>query len=379
MNFGFWILDFGLVQRAARVARCAQSNIENPESTIICACALGVLCGASALPPETQPAPLKLVQTIELPTVEGRIDHMAWDSQRNRLLIAALGNNTLEIVDLNQGKAIDRIARLQKPQGVLYLPEYDNIVIANGGDGSCRFYSAATLEIRAKAKGFDDADNVRSDAPGHQVLLGHGSGAITILNPGDSTVIRTVNLHGHPESFQSEAHGPRTFINVPEPAGGGNESAVEVIDRQRGEPVARWPLTGHHANFPMALVEDDHRLLIACRNPAEVLVIDTDSGKIIGSAECDGDVDDMFIDQTTGFVFVSCGSGNVDVIQRRNRDDYKRMAQVPTASGARTCLLVPQQHRLYVAAPRRSGKEARILVFELLAPPASAPASSRPK
>src|SRR5215510_11531964 len=77
-------------------------------------------------------APLTLIQTIPLPGVEGRIDHLSVDLKGQRLFIAALGNNTLEVVDLAQGKRIRSIAGLREPQGVVYVPELDQVVVANG-------------------------------------------------------------------------------------------------------------------------------------------------------------------------------------------------------------------------------------------------------
>src|SRR5262249_2213075 len=139
--------------------------------------------------------------------------------------IAALGNNTLEIVDLNQKRAADRIASLQRPQGVAYLAESDTIAIANGGDGTVRFYDAATLHLRCQAKGLDDADNLRYDPAKQVVYVGYGSGAIAMLNPQDGTRLGEFKLDGHPESFQLETHGQRIFVNVPD------ADSLEVIDR----------------------------------------------------------------------------------------------------------------------------------------------------
>ncbi|HEX4328956.1 MAG TPA: hypothetical protein VH105_19340, partial [Burkholderiales bacterium] len=53
---------------------------------------------------------LEPVKTIALPGVSGRIDHMTLDAAAGRLYIAALGNNTLEVVDLAQGKHLRSLA-----------------------------------------------------------------------------------------------------------------------------------------------------------------------------------------------------------------------------------------------------------------------------
>src|SRR5437867_13418602 len=75
-------------------------------------------------------APLKLTQTIPLPGVEGRIDHMSVDVKGQRLFVAALGNNTVEVVDVAQGKRTRSIMGLKEPQGIAYLAELDQIIVA---------------------------------------------------------------------------------------------------------------------------------------------------------------------------------------------------------------------------------------------------------
>src|SRR5947209_3280918 len=73
--------------------------------------------------------PLKQAATIALKGVEGRIDHMAIDGQRQRLYIAALGNNTLEIIDLKERKPIGRIDGIKKPQGIAVIPDSGEIIV----------------------------------------------------------------------------------------------------------------------------------------------------------------------------------------------------------------------------------------------------------
>ena len=340
-------------------------TIQNPNSKIknLAVCALWILCGFTSAPPASQPSPIKLEQTIDLPTVEGRIDHMTWDSQRNRLFIAALGNNTVEVIDVAQGKAVDRITRLQRPQGVLYIPAFDNIAVSGGGDGSCQFYKPDTLEIRVKIKNMDDADNLRSDPVKHIVYVGYGraeTGGISLIDPHDAGRLGDIRLGGHPESFQIEQHGQRMFVNVPD------AHIVEVVDRTEKKSIAKWPVSEAAANYPMALDEEHKRIFIGCRSPAKLLVLDMDNGKTVASMDCGGDCDDLFYDASSQRIYVSCGAGTVDVFRQKSADSYECVGQVPTAQGARTSLFVPSQHRLYVGAPMSRDKKtsAKVIVFD---------------
>jgi YVTN family beta-propeller protein len=108
--------------------------------------------------------PLTLSATILLPEVSGRIDHLAYDSKRQFVYVAALGNNTVEVVDLKNKKVVHSVKGLGEPQGIRYMPENDIIVVANGNDGMCDFFKADTYQKVKSVKLNGDADNVRYDA-----------------------------------------------------------------------------------------------------------------------------------------------------------------------------------------------------------------------
>src|SRR5262245_37061424 len=160
-------------------------------------------------------APLKLVQTIPLPGVEGRIDHLAADIKGQRLFVAALGNNTLEIIDIAQFKRVHTITGLREPQGVRFAPEVNRIFVANGSDGTARAYDASTFAMISSLNLGDDADNVRYDPVTAQILVGYGGGALAILDAKTMKSTGSIKLSGHPESFQLETSSPKVFANVP--------------------------------------------------------------------------------------------------------------------------------------------------------------------
>src|SRR4051812_30231031 len=219
--------------------------------------------------------PLRLVQTIVLAGVDGRIDHLAVDTSGHRLFVAALGNNTVEVVDLSKGSVANEIRGLKEPQGVAFLADDGLIAVASGADGTCRFFTADTLKPAASMDYQSDADNLRYDPKSEQLFVGYGDGSLGAIHAKTRTKLFDAKLPGHPESFQLESRGPRIFINVP------SARQIVVIDRQAGKLATSWSIEKAKANFPMALDEDQHRLFIGCRQPAEVLVYDTESGKCV--------------------------------------------------------------------------------------------------
>src|SRR5574341_1032936 len=134
---------------------------------------------ALAIKAQAQDAlPLRLGQTIPLPDVEGRIDHMAIDVRGQRLFIAALGNNSVEVLDLRAGKRIQSISGFHEPQGVGFVPEFNKIFIANGKSGACDVLDGTSFKRIKSVKFSGDADNVRYDATARRVYVGYGSGGL---------------------------------------------------------------------------------------------------------------------------------------------------------------------------------------------------------
>jgi len=217
-----------------------------------------------------EPTLLRLLQTIALPGVEGRIDHMAVDLDAQRLFIAALGNNTVEVLDLRAGNRIHRITGLHEPQGVSFIPEFNRLFVANGKSGVCDIFDGSSLTSVKSIKLSDDADNIRYDAAKRQVFVGYGSGALAIIGATSTDLIGEIKLKGHPESFQLEKSGPRVFVNVP------TAQQIVIVDREKRTVIAAWPTGGASANYPMALDEEHHRLFVGFRKPARVAVFDTD-------------------------------------------------------------------------------------------------------
>jgi YVTN family beta-propeller protein len=322
--------------------------------------ARAILLAASLMWPaagKAQPAgaPLALEAKIPLGEVSGRIDHLAIDVKRQRLFVAELGNNSLGVIDLAAGKVLRTIAGLSEPQGVAYVPFADNVYVANGGDGSVRVLRGEDLAPIGLIELGDDADNVRVDAQRSRVLVGYGKGALAVIDPASRAKAADIRLKGHPESFQIDESGTRVFVNVPD------AREIEVVDLA-AEAKRSLPTQGAGSNFPMAIDRDAHRVLVVFRSPPTLMALSTQDGHVAAKVETCGDADDVFVDAKRHRVYVSCGDGVVDVLEEREAG-YGRLARVPTVSGARTSLFVPELDRLFVAVRARSGDPAAIWVL----------------
>jgi DNA-binding beta-propeller fold protein YncE len=300
---------------------------------------------------------LTQVQTIPLDGVEGRIDHFGLDARGKRLFVSALGNDTVEVVDLVAGRVTNHIRNLRAPQGIGFAPEPNRLAVANDQDGSCRLYDGTSLQQTATIELKDDADNVRYDNVSRRFWVGYGDGGLAAIDAESGKQVADIKLDAHPESFQLETKGNRIFVNVP------NAGHVAVIDRETGTVIEKISLKEARANFPMALDEADHRLFIGCRSPAKLLALDTENGKTLATLDIAGDTDDLFYDAANKRIYVSGGEGRVTVISQTNPDTYIVAGQVTTAPGARTSFLVRETGTLYVAVPHRGEQKAELRVF----------------
>jgi hypothetical protein len=301
------------------------------------------------------PPPLVLETKIPLGAVAGRIDHFAFDADRQLLFVAELGNNSVGIVDLKERKVLQRITGLSEPQGVAYHPATSTLYVANGGDGSVRLFQGPDFTAAGRIDLGDDADNIRIDSWRNRIVVGYGKGALAVINPTSRRKVADIPLKGHPESFQFDETGSRIFANVPD------ARQIAVVDVGSGAQISILDTAGASSNFPMAVDADEHRLLVAFRSPAKLMVFATRTGKLEGSFDTCRDADDVFVDPRRR-LYVSCGEGVIDVLARTS-NGYERVARIPTVAGARTSLFVPANDRLYLGVRATASEPAAIWVF----------------
>jgi DNA-binding beta-propeller fold protein YncE len=319
-----------------------------------------VIAAASCLAvAEAGDAAIQLKQTIALPGVEGRIDHFDFDAAGERLFVCALGNNTVEVIDLNKGERVHTISGLGAPQGVAFVPERNRLLVANDKGGVCNIYDVDSFQLIGKVDFADDADNVRYDSASKRIYVGFGSGGIGIINAVDGKQVGSIKLAAHPEAFELERQGHRIFVNVP------NARHVAVIDRDKGEVITTWKTDGAFGNFPMALDEAHHRLFVGCRIPSKLVVLDTESGKPVTSVGISGDPDDIFYDSKRHRVYVICGAGKIDIVDQTDANTYKALTKISTVDGARSGLFMPEKDALFVAVPHRGSQRAEIRRYQI--------------
>lgn len=302
---------------------------------------------------------LKAEQTIPMPNVKGRIDHLQFDAQGQRLFVCALGNGSLEVIDLKKNAVAASIKNLKSPQGILFLPQVKRIIVSCGGDGFVRAFDSENYNQVDSIYIGNDADNMRFDSLTQKIYVASDNG-MTIVGLKEWKILKNIDLDGHPESFQIDRVTRRMFVNVPD----ANE--VEVIDLSHNIVSERWSLMDSKDNFPMAVDEQQHRIFIACRHPAKIVVMDSQTGNTLSAVGCSGDADDIFYDANTKRLLLSCGEGFVDVFNEKGQNTFTQIDHVSSRVLARTSFFVPSEKKFFLAVPSDLVNGAEVRTFTLI-------------
>jgi DNA-binding beta-propeller fold protein YncE len=310
----------------------------------------------SALSAAAQTAgPLALQRTITLTGVKGRFDHFAIDEAGKRLFAAATGNGSVEVVDLTTGKISESIPGLGKPHGLAWIAETGRLFVADGGKGELDVFSGSPFHLVRKIRLSEDADDMVYDGAGKMLYVGSGGtnsanpSAITAIDADSLAVVATLPTAAHPEALELDAENDRIFANI------SDTGEVLVIDGHSHTIIGKWALADATGNTPMAYDSEDGLLLVGCRKPAKLHLLNAKTGAVTDSADSTPGADDLFYEPSIRRAYLITGAGSVDTYAVSADGKLRPLPATATIAGAKTGLLVPSQKTLYVGIPGASG------------------------
>jgi DNA-binding beta-propeller fold protein YncE len=324
--------------------------------------------GASLAQSAPDKAPLRLLQKIPMPGIEGDFDHFSADVKGNRLFLAAEEHHTVEVFDLHTGKVLHSIKGFDTPHSIVYLPESNKLIVIDGGKGgSCEILDGTTYAVQKSIKLAEDADALVYDAAAHLLYVGNGGkdagkdySFVTIIDTGKGERVAEIKLpSANLEAMALQKKGSLLYVNMRD------KNQIGVVDRKTNSLVATWQLSKVTHNTPMALDEPNHRLLIAGRKPGTFGVVDTDSGKEVASLPAADGVDDMAFDPATKMIYLACADGFVDVYRQVDADHYEAAGKIATGNRAKIGILVPELQRYYVVSSNKGAVPAQLFIFEV--------------
>jgi DNA-binding beta-propeller fold protein YncE len=329
--------------------------------------ALALLAPGSAEIRAQDKVPLRLVQTIPMPNVKGRIDHMDVDIKGKRIFVAGLENGSLEVVDLQTGKWLKSISGFKKTQGIAYVPSLNKVFVASGDDGMLRVFRGDTLELLDAIK-LDLGPNRVAFDPNTQLLyVGYGGkdagkdyGEVGIIDTKTDEHLGDVKVEAHPSELLLDQSGKTLLVFV------SIASKVQVVDTSKHEVVSTWPVSSQR-NGDGALDEKTNRIFIGTRTPARMIVMDSQTGKEVTNLPTVEGMDGVYFDARRKRIYISGGRdydvGYVFAYQQKDADHYELIGKMATKAGAGTSFWSPELDRYYIAAPAHDKEEAAILVF----------------
>ena len=324
-------------------------------------------CGKTGSSQETAKQPLRLAQTISMPNVKGRLDHVDVDVKGKRLFVAGLENGTLEVVDVQGGKWMRSIPGFKKPQGVLYVPELNKLFVASGDDGMIRVFRGDSLELLDSIHLEPGPNRVVYEPKSKLVYVGYGGkdagkdyGEVGIIDARNDKLAGDIKVVAHPSELLLDKSGTALFVFS------SIANRLQVVDANKREVISTWTVTSEHPG-DAAFDESTSRLFVGTRTPAEMIAMDSKSGKEVAHLPTAEGMDGVYFDAGRRRVYVSGGRelpvGFAYVYQQKDADHYETIGKIPTRGGAGTSFWSPDLNRYYVAAPASDKQEAAILVY----------------
>jgi len=312
---------------------------------------------------------LQLLHTTLLPDLhEGDFDHFTPDVAGNRLFATAEENSKVLIFDLKTNELIHTISDLKAPHSMLYRADLKKLFVVDGDLGEIKIYETVSYKPTGSIKLKEGADASAYDPSTKYLYVVNGgkdaklpNSYITVIDTDAAKAVGEMKIDSNDvEGMAIEKSGPRMFVVIR-----GNNS-IEVFDRTKGALIATWSVA-QEGKKPTAIAFDEqgHRLFVGPRDPGKMVVLNSESGKVVASKPAAAMVDDMAYDPKNKRIYFA-GSLFIDVFKQTDADNYEQIAHIPTAFRAKTAILLPELHRFYVAVPQHEKQSAELRVYNVL-------------
>lgn len=323
---------------------------------------------SKARPQDQLQSPLRLVQTIPMPGVKGRLDHLDVDVKGRRLFVSGLENGSLEVVDLQAGKWLRRIPGFKKPQGIAYVAALDKLFVASGDDGMVRVFRGESLALLDSIHLDVGPNRMAYDRHKTFLYVGYGGkddgkdyGEVATIDGVRDAKIADIQVAAHPAELLLNQSGSTLFALIPA------ASEIQVISTKKRQVISTWPVSSQRPG-DAAFDEPAKRLFLGTHVPPEMVAIDSTTGAEIANLPTMDGMDGVYFDARRRRIYISGGRGFdvgfVYVYQQQDPDHYSQIGRIPTRPGAGTSFWSPELDRYYVAAPANGTDVAAILAYE---------------
>jgi DNA-binding beta-propeller fold protein YncE len=334
-------------------------------ASILASCALLALAGLASAAVGAPPAaaPAKVAGHTDLPGYTGDFDHFAVDRPDNRLFLAGEDGGVLEVFNLKTGALEKTLPGFDAPHSLIYLPDTHELVVVANKDS--RVLDARTLAVKRKLSLGAGADSLAYDAARKRAYVVTGgkdvdmkTTALVEIDPYTGKTYGQTDFDGdHTEALAVEKAGRRIFINQTD------KNLLDVVDKETHKVLSRATVKEAQQNAPIAYDEKTHRLFVVTRAPGKVVIMNADTGATVQVFDAPSRVDQVVWDPAGRRTFVCGGDGRLMIIDQQDADHYRALPAVATPPASKTCVYVPELHRLYLAASPGETKSMAQLVW----------------
>lgn len=328
--------------------------------------ALFPLFGAAAA--LAQESSIQLIKSVDLPGYSGDFDHFAADFDRNRLLLAAEDHGTLEVFDLKTSAHLRTVTGFGNPHSILVRKGVATVFITDSTEKNATIRDADIYAKKQTINLTPGSDTAKYDAASNVLYIVTGGKDVDMqtanleaINPDTGAKLASVTFpDNHVEAMAFVENDPRIFINLTQ------TNKLAVVDRTSMKVIATWPVPPAQQNAMVAFDPAQHRLYVVCRSPGMVVVMSSDTGAVIDKQPAPLRADEVQYDESTHRLYVPGGEGYMGIYDTSDPDHLRIVEKVTTAPGAKTALLIPEMHRLFLAvSPGDTKAMAKVLTYEV--------------
>ena len=311
---------------------------------------------------------VKLIHSVDLPGYTGDFDHFAADYDRNRLLLAAEDHGTLEVFDLKTSNHLRTVSGFGNPHSILVRKGVSTVFITDSEKLNATIRDASTYAKKQTVNLTPGSDTSKYDAATNVLYVVTGGKDVDMktanleaINPDTGAKLGSITFpDNHVEAMAFVESDPRIFINLTQ------TNKLAVVDRKTMKVITTWPVPPAQQNAMVAFDPAQHRLYVVCRSPGMVVVMNSDTGAVVGTMPAPLRSDEVQYDQAAHRLYVPGGEGYMGIYDTSDPDHLKLAEKVTTAPGAKTALLIPAMHRLFLAvSPGESKAMAKVLTYEV--------------
>jgi len=301
-----------------------------------------MLCAAASLVAAS--AGYHLLKKYSFGAAEGStreyFDYISVDSAARRVYLSH--GTEIKVIDADTGSLVKNITGLKQTHGVAVATDFGRGFISDGAQGKAIIFDLQTLKVTGEAKADKDADSIVYDPASKRVFVMNGDPhSATVIDAKSGSVVGTIELGGGPEFAVADGSGT-VFVNLED------KSELVAIDSKTLKIKSRWPLAPAGAPTALAMDIAHHRLFSAGRDPQKLVVVDSESGKVLQSFPISTGVDAAAYDVETGLLFVSTREGMVHIFHEDSPDKFSEVETVKTEFGAKTMGLDTKTHNIFL-------------------------------